>query len=85
MKKSQLLNALENEIQRHNLSTFMSKEHKIVQTGCSLCERHFGTVEQFKRHVTEDVLPLLLDRLSTQENARQRPATIDVIFGLHEN
>jgi hypothetical protein len=30
MKKSELLNALQNEIQRHDLSTFMSAEHKIV-------------------------------------------------------
>jgi hypothetical protein len=29
---SELLSAIQNEIQRHNLSTFMSKEHKIVQT-----------------------------------------------------
>jgi hypothetical protein len=66
MKKSKLLKAIQDEIQRHSLSTFMSKEHKIVQTGCLLCQRHFGTVEQFKRHVTEDVLPPLLDRLSTE-------------------
>jgi hypothetical protein len=66
MKKSVLLKAIQDEIQRHNLSTFMSKEHKIVQTGCSLCERHFGTVEQFKRHLREEVLPPLLDRLSTE-------------------
>jgi hypothetical protein len=66
MKKSELLRAIQSEIQRHNLSTFMSKEHKIVQTGCALCERHFGTVEQFKRHLSEDVLPSLLDRLSTE-------------------
>ena len=69
MKKSALLKAIQDEIQRHNLSTFMSKEHKIVQTGCSLCERHFGTVEQFKRHLSEDVLPPLLDRLSTEVSA----------------
>jgi hypothetical protein len=65
MKKSDLLRTIQNEIQRHNLSTFMIKEHKIVQTGCSACQKHFGTVEQFKRHVTEDVLPPLLDRLSS--------------------
>jgi hypothetical protein len=47
MKKSELLSALQNEIQRHNLDTFMSAEHKIVQTGCSFCERHLSTVEQF--------------------------------------
>jgi len=42
-------------------------EHKIVQTGCSTCQKHFGTVEQFKRHLSEDVLPPLLDRLSKSQ------------------
>jgi hypothetical protein len=65
MRKSQLLKTIQDEIQRHNHSTFMSKEHKIVQTGCSACQKHFGTVEQFKRHLSEDVLPPLLDQLST--------------------
>ena len=68
---SDFLHAIQNEIQRHNLSTFMSKEHKIVQTGCSVCEHRFGTVEQFKRHPSEDVLPPLLDRLSSE--ARNAP------------
>jgi hypothetical protein len=66
MKKSDLLRALQTEIQKHDLSTFMSDKHKIVQTGCSICQKHFGTVEQFKRHINEDVLPPLLDKLSTQ-------------------
>jgi hypothetical protein len=44
----------------------MSAEHKIVQTGCSTCQKHFGTIEQFKRHITEDVLPPLLDKLSAE-------------------
>jgi hypothetical protein len=65
MKKSDLLRALQTEIQKHNLSTFMSEKHKIVQTGCSSCQKHFGTVEQLKRHITEDVLPSLLDELSS--------------------
>ena len=65
-EKSELLRALQTEIQSHNLSTFMSEKHKIVQTGCSTCQKHFGTVEQFKRHITDDVLPPLLDRLSTE-------------------
>jgi len=66
MKKSDLLRALQTEIQKHNLSTYMSKEHKIVQTGCSACQKHFGTVEQYTRHLTEDVLPPLLDKLSIE-------------------
>ena len=66
MKKSELLRALQTEIQKHNLSTYMSKEHKIVQTGCSTCQKHFGTIEQFKRRLTEEVLPPLLDKLSVE-------------------
>jgi hypothetical protein len=66
MKKSELLRALQFEIQKHNLSTFMDEKDKIVITGRTLCRKHFGTVEQFKRHITEDVLPPLLDRLSSE-------------------
>jgi hypothetical protein len=69
MKKSDLLRALQTEIQKHDLSTFMSDKHKIVQTGCTVCRKHFGTVEQFKRHITEDVLPPPLDRLSSEVSA----------------
>jgi hypothetical protein len=65
MKKSELLRAIKEEIQRHNLDTFMSAD-KIVQTGCSTCQKHFGTIEQSKRPLTDDVLPPLLDRLSSQ-------------------
>jgi hypothetical protein len=45
----------------------MSAEHKIVQTGCSTRQKHFGTVEEFKRHLSEDVLPPLLDLLSKSD------------------
>jgi zinc finger double-stranded RNA-binding protein len=38
----------------------MDEKDKIVITGCTLCRKHFGTVEQFKRHINEDVLPPLL-------------------------
>jgi hypothetical protein len=65
MKKSELLRALQTEIQKHNLSTFMHERDKVVVTGCSFCRKHFGIVEQFERHITEDVLPPLLDRLYT--------------------
>jgi len=66
LKKSELLKAIQDEIQRHNLDTFMSAQHKIVETGCPACQKHFGTVEQFKQHLTDDVLPPLLDRSSSQ-------------------
>jgi hypothetical protein len=57
MKKSELLRALQTEIQKHNLSTFMDAKDKVVITGRTLCRKHFGTVEQFKRHITDDVSP----------------------------
>jgi hypothetical protein len=69
VKKSELLKAIRDEIQRHNLDTFMNPQHKIVETGCSTCQKHFGTIEQFKRHLTDDVLPPLLDKLSTDSQA----------------
>jgi len=61
MLESELLRALQIEIQKHDLSTFMNEHHRVVQTGCSFCHKHFVTVEQFKKHLTEDVLPPLLD------------------------
>ena len=70
MKKSELLHALQSEIQKHNLSTFMHEQDKVVITGCSFCRKHFGTVEQFKRHITEDVLPSLLNKLSTESQTQ---------------
>jgi hypothetical protein len=64
MRKSELLKAIQDEIQRHNLSTFW--KDGVTQVGCSECRRVFGTVEQFKRHLAEEALPALLDRLSTE-------------------
>jgi hypothetical protein len=44
----------------------MDEKDKIVITGCTLCRKHFGTVEQFTLHITEDALPPLLDKLSSE-------------------
>jgi hypothetical protein len=44
----------------------MHGQHKVVMTGCAFCRKHFGTVEQFKFHITDDVLPPLLDKLSVE-------------------
>jgi hypothetical protein len=66
MKQSELLRALQTEIQKHNLSTFMLEKERVVITGCTFCRKHFGTIEQFKRHITDDVLPPLLDKLSSE-------------------
>jgi hypothetical protein len=65
MKKSELLRALQTEIQRHDLSTFMNEQHRVVVPGCPACRKRFQTVEQFIQHINYDVLPGLLDKLST--------------------
>jgi hypothetical protein len=72
MRKSELLAALKKEIQRHNLSTSIDTPpsiaqggHGVVVTGCPHCRKQFGTVAQFTDHLCNDVLPPLLDKLST--------------------
>jgi hypothetical protein len=42
------------------------EREQVVITGCSFCPKDFGTVEQFKFHITDDVLPPLLDKLSVE-------------------
>jgi hypothetical protein len=54
---------------------YMVAKEKVVITGCTLCRKHFETVEQFKRHITEDVLPPLLDKLSVRNGECQNSNT----------
>lgn len=73
MKKSELLRALQAEISRHDFSTFLTKEPSManggpgtVTAGCPACRKRINTMSQFIRHINEDVLPPLLDKLSTE-------------------
>jgi hypothetical protein len=73
MRKSELLRALQVEIGRHDFSTFLNAEPSfasggpgIVVPGCPACKKRINTMSQFIRHINEDVLPTLLDKLSTQ-------------------
>jgi hypothetical protein len=45
---------------------FHARATQSVITGCWFCRKHFGTLEQFKRHLNEDVIPPLLDKLSAE-------------------
>jgi hypothetical protein len=72
MRKSELLRALQTEISRHDFSTFLDAEPSfanggpgIVRPGCPACKKIINTMSQFIRHINEDVLPPLLDGLST--------------------
>ena len=65
MMKSALIAAIRQEIYRHDLSHFMDEENKRVVPGCPKCRKRFFTVPQFMDHLSDDVLPPLLDRLSS--------------------
>ncbi len=47
MKKSELLRALQTEIELHNLWTFINETDKVVEVGRSHCKKRFGTTAQF--------------------------------------
>jgi hypothetical protein len=73
MQKSALLAAIQREIQNHDLTHFVNEPPSIAEggrgvviTGCSRCRKRFGTVSQFIDHLTLDVLPPLIDKLSTE-------------------
>jgi len=66
MKKSELLRALQTEIRKQNLSTFIDTKNRVVVPGCPTCQKSFFTVEQFVGHLSDDVLPPLLDKLSAE-------------------
>jgi hypothetical protein len=73
MLKSKLYRELRSELHRHDFSTFVDEPPSIAQggngvvvTGCPRCRKKFGTMPQFLDHLTDDVLPAALDRLSTE-------------------
>ena len=44
----------------------------VVVPGCPTCKKRIGTLPQFLDHLTDDVLPALLDRLSAGEGGGTR-------------
>ena len=73
MKKSELYAALRREIHRHDFSTFVDDPPSVarggrgvVVPGCPTCKKRIGTAPQFLDYLTDDVLPAVLDRLSTE-------------------
>jgi hypothetical protein len=75
MKKSDLYRALRTELHRHDFSHFVDEPPSIAQggkgvvvSGCPACKKKFGTMPQFLDHLTDDVLPAVLDRLSNSKS-----------------
>src|SRR5450755_2686281 len=68
MKKSELYTALRTELHRHDFSTFVDEPPSValggkgvVVPGCPQCKKRFGTTPQFLDHLTDDVLPAVLN------------------------
>jgi hypothetical protein len=84
MKKSDLYHALRTELHRHDFSTFVDEPPSVAQggrgvvvPGCPACKKRFSTMPQFMDHLTDDVLPAVLDRLSAEKTmgARVEPTS----------
>lgn len=60
--KSKLLKALQTEISRHDFDRFRV-DRGISVRGCPTCQEQFDTVSGYNDHITQDVLPALMDRL----------------------
>ena len=65
MQKSILLVAIQKEIQRHDLSPSVAQGGRgVVVAGCPTCRKRINTISQFLDHLTNDAMPVLIDRLS---------------------
>jgi hypothetical protein len=76
VKKSDLLRALQQEIRRHDFNYFVDQPPSIAQGGrgvvvlwCPACKKRIHTMSQFLDHLADDVLPALIERLSTKDVA----------------
>jgi hypothetical protein len=74
VQKSELLRELQKEIHRHDLSTFVDEPPSVAQggkgvvvPGCPSCRKRFGTIAQFIDHLTNDVLPEVINKLSAEK------------------
>jgi hypothetical protein len=72
MLKSELLRAIQIEIMQHDFDCFVDDPPSRAQggrgsvvPGCPKCKKRIGTMPQFLEHLASDVMPALLDRLST--------------------
>jgi hypothetical protein len=74
MLKSELLRAIQQEIQRHDFRHFIENPPSVAQggkgvvvPGCPACRKRINTMSQFLDHLADDAMPALLNRLSAAE------------------
>jgi len=70
VQKSVLLKMLQKEILRHDFSTFVepiTQGRAVTVPGCPNRQKKFYTMYQYRRHLTDDVLPVLIEKLSEKK------------------
>ena len=79
MQKSVLLAAIQREIQRHDLSYFVNEPPSVAQggrgvvvSGCPTCKKRINAMTQFLDHLTNDVMPALIDRLAAPKGQEEK-------------
>ena len=67
--KIRIFQSVKSELQKHSLSTFVHDPPSIAEggqgvvvTGCPACRKRFGTVNQLMQHLSDDVLPVILQK-----------------------
>ena len=67
MDKANILAEAKAELERHVWGTFVEGEASValggtgvIVSGCEACRKRFGTNSQYLRHLTDDVLPIIL-------------------------
>jgi hypothetical protein len=75
MQKSQLLVAIQQEIQRHDFNHFIENPPSVAEggkgvvvPGCPACMKRLNTMSQFLDHLAYDAMPALLDRLALKRD-----------------
>ena len=70
MDKAKILMTARTEFMRHSWDTFVNEPAPVAQggkgvviTGCPRCRKRLNTIDQYMRHLADDVLPNILDRV----------------------
>ncbi len=70
-KKNPILAAAQRELERHQWGNFTEGDSRtiaqggrgVIVVGCMACKLRLNTIPQFMQHLSEDVLPQILDQV----------------------
>jgi hypothetical protein len=82
--KSELLAAIQREIQSHDFSCFVDDPPSIAQggrgvvvPGCPKCRVRINTMSQFLDHLANDAMPALIEKLAASKPSQFGPRAIE--------